>query len=209
MSDHVHISKHPLVLQKLTQLRNKATEPPMFRMVVADLARLLFAEASHRLRVRDIEVVTPNGPCIGFELADRIGLVPVLRAGLGMADAIHAFIPEAKLWHFGARRDEHTFQPIIYYDLPPVVDADLVVVLDPMLATGGSATVAVERLKQRGVKRVKFIGLIAAPDGVRAMRDQFPDVPIFLGALDEKLNSQKFIVPGLGDAGDRQFGTGT
>src|SRR5262249_33087828 len=146
--------------------------------------------------------------CSGYRIAQTIGLMPILRAGLGMAEAIHDVVPAAQVWHLGLYRDHETLKPVTYYSrLPSHPTIDVCFVLDPMLATGGSASAAVEILKQWGVRRIKFLGLIAAPEGVRRLQDAHPDVPIYLGAIDSHLDAQSYIVPGLGDAGDRQFGT--
>jgi uracil phosphoribosyltransferase len=208
MHDMVHVSRHPIVLDKVTRLRDKNTEPKVFRELVADLSHLLFIEASHDLKLAQHSVETPLAECQGHVLCERIGLFPILRAGLGMADAILNFVPTAQVWHLGLYRDHVTHQPVTYYNkMPEKTELDVAIVLDPMLATGGSATAVLEILKQHGVKHIKFLGLIAAPEGVRVLREMFPDVPIYLAALDDHLNKDKYIVPGLGDAGDRQFAT--
>jgi uracil phosphoribosyltransferase len=208
MAEMVHVSRHPLVLDKVTRLRDQTTKPKEFRELVADLARLLFIEATADLRTAPVTVTTPMALCSGQAISEQLGLFPILRAGLGMADALLQLIPDAQVWHLGLFRDHESLQPIEYYNkLPPNLSLDLAVVVDPMLATGGSASVVVEILKKRHVARIKFIGLIAAPEGVKRMQDQFPDVPIYLAALDSHLNNVGYIVPGLGDAGDRQFST--
>src|SRR5262245_29498489 len=208
MSDLVYVSRQPLVLHRLAQLRDRTTGPRAFRQVVRELAQMLFFEASADLKLRQIAVQTPLQECTGHELAEAVGLVPILRAGLGMADAILDLMPAAQVWHLGLYRDHQTARPITYYNkLPPRTTLDLAFVLDPMLATGGSAVAALDILKGWGVKRLKFLALIAAPEGVAALQQAHPDVPIFLAALDSHLNADKYIVPGLGDAGDRQFGT--
>lgn len=204
----VTVSRHPLVQHKLTLLRDRTTEPPRFRALVHDLTQLLFCEASTDLRLETVTVETPLGPCAGARLADRLGLVPILRAGLGMADAVLQLVPAAVVWHLGLYRDHKTLQPVTYYNkLPADPGLDLAVVVDPMLATGGSAVAAITMLKNGGVRRIKFLGLIAAPEGVRALNTVHPDVPLHLGAIDSHLNEHSYIVPGLGDAGDRQFAT--
>jgi uracil phosphoribosyltransferase len=165
-------------------------------------------EASQDLRLHTVRVTTPLAEAEGARLTDRIGLVPVLRAGLGMADAILETIPEAQVWHLGLYRDETTMRPITYYHrLPPQPTVEVAMLLDPMLATGGSAVAAVSILRSWGVPRIKYLGLIAAPEGISALQSAHPDVPIYLAAQDRRLNAQSYIVPGLGDAGDRQFGT--
>lgn len=205
----VHISHHPLILHKLTLLRDRETEPKVFREMVNEISRLLFYEATQDLRVAPITIQTPLAPCPGHEIGERISLVPILRAGLGMAEAILAMVPTARVWHLGLYRDHHTSKPVTYYNkLPPHSDTDLALIVDPMLATGGSAVQAVRILREWGATRIKFLGLIAAPEGVKLLQNAFPDVGIYLGAVDSHLNEKNYIVPGLGDAGDRQFGTG-
>jgi uracil phosphoribosyltransferase len=204
----VTVSRHPLVLHKLTLLRDRTTEPWLFRQTVRELTQLLLYEALADLPLESAPIHTPLGPCQGHRLTDRIGLLPILRAGLGMADAILQVLPSACVWHLGLYRDHDTLQPVTYYNkLPSEHAIDLSLVLDPMLATGGSANTAISLLKQGGAGRIKFIGLIAAPEGVRAVSQVHPDVPIFLAALDSHLNEHSYIVPGLGDAGDRLFNT--
>ncbi len=204
----VEVSRHPLVLHKLTQLRDRTTEPWVFRTLVHEITQLLFYEASHDLLLHRCAVHTPLAEYNGHRVGDRIGLMPILRAGLGMADAVVELLPEVRVWHLGLYRDHDTLQPVTYYNkLPPKPSIDLCLVLDPMLATGGSARAAITILKQWGAKRIKFLGLIAAPEGVRALREEHPDVPLHLGAIDSHLDERSYIVPGLGDAGDRQFGT--
>ncbi len=208
MSEMVHVSRQPLVLHRLAQLRDQATGPRAFREVVREISQMLFFEASADLRLRPITVQTPLAECTGHELAEVLGLFPILRAGLGMAEAILELVPAAQVWHLGLYRDHQTLRPVTYYNkLPARTTVDLAFVLDPMLATGGSAVAVVDLLKRCGLTRLKFIGLIAAPEGVEALRQAHPDVPIYLAALDSHLNASKYIVPGLGDAGDRQFGT--
>ena len=208
MSDVVHVSNHPLVRDKVTRLRNRETPAREFRELVGDLARLLFVEATADLRLSPVTVHTPLAACPGHVVAERIGLFPILRAGLGMADAILQLIPAAQVWHLGLYRDHQSLQPVEYYNkLPADLALDLAVVLDPMLATGGSATAVIETLARTRVSRIKFIGLIAAPEGVKRIREEFPAVPLHLAALDSHLNENGYIVPGLGDAGDRQFAT--
>ena len=205
---NVAASRHPLVLHKLTLLRTAATEPALFRTLVRDLTQVLFVEATADLRLEACEVQTPLANCAGHRLTDRVGLVPILRSGLGMVAPILEVMPEAVVWHLGLYRDHDTLQPVTYYNkLPGRLGLDLGLVLDPMLATGGSAIAAVEILKQHGVGRLKFLGLIAAPEGIEALRRAHPDVSIHVGVVDSHLNEVGYIVPGLGDAGDRQFGT--
>ena len=205
----LHVSQHPAVLHKLAILREASTEPKKFREVVRELSWLLGYEALADARVRPLEVRTPLETMQGAELADRIGLVPILRAGLGMVDAMLELMPTAQVWHLGLFRDERTLRPVEYYNkLPDSANVDLCLILDPMLATGGSATAAIEVLKRWGAVRIKLVNLIAAPEGVEAVSKAHPDVDIFCAALDRQLNDRGYIMPGLGDAGDRQFGTG-
>ena len=205
----LHVSNHPAVLHKLAILRSTATEPKKFREVVRELSWLLGYEALADIGVRPIEIETPLEAMVGRELADRIGLVPILRAGLGMVDAMLELMPTAQVWHLGLFRDERTLRPVEYYNkLPDSATVDLSLILDPMLATGGSATAAIEVLKRWGAVRIKLINLIAAPEGVAAVSAAHPDVEIYCAALDRQLNEKGYILPGLGDAGDRQFGTG-
>lgn len=204
----VSVSQHPLVKHKLGLLRATATPPDLFRALVRDLTKLLIYEAMHDLRTEPVTVETPLAPAQELRLAERIGLIPILRAGLGMVDPIHDLVPEATVWHLGLYRDHHTLQPVRYYDkLPAQLPIDVGIVLDPMLATGGSAIAALASLKACGVTRFKFVGLIAAPEGVAALTREHPEVAIYVGAVDSHLNEKGYIVPGLGDAGDRQFGT--
>ncbi|HEX4612314.1 MAG TPA: uracil phosphoribosyltransferase [Urbifossiella sp.] len=204
----VHVSAHPLVRHNVARLRSADTRPPQFRELVAAISRALFLEATADLPVRPVAVRTPLADTTGAEIAARVGLVPVLRAGLGMADAMLQALPEASVWHLGLYRDHATLKPVTYYNkLPAKPDMDVALVLDPMLATGGSAIAAIDIIKKAATPRVKFVGLIAAPEGIRALTAAHPDVPLYLAARDERLNDIGYIVPGLGDAGDRQFGT--
>ena len=204
----VHVSTHPLIQHKLARLRAVDTKPPEFRALVAAISRGLFFEATRDLRLAPVTVQTPLVPATCHQIADRVGLVPVLRAGLGMAEAMLDALPEAAVWHLGLYRDHATLKPVTYYNkMPPKPDMDVALVLDPMLATGGSAIAAIDILMKAGTPRIIFAGLIAAPEGVAALQAAHPDVPVFLAALDSHLNEVGYIVPGLGDAGDRQFGT--
>lgn len=208
MPASVHVSQHPLVLSRLAELRHKETDPPSFRRLVRELSSLLFFEASSKLKLEAIRITTPLAETEGHRLAQRIGLVPVLRAGLGMTEGIMDMIPDAQVWHLGLYRDHDTLEPVTYYNkLPTKPHIELAIVLDPMLATGGSAVASVDILKRWGVQECWFMGLIAAPEGVKRLQAAHPDVPIFLAALDSHLNYKSYIVPGLGDAGDRQFAT--
>ncbi len=205
----LHLSTHPAVLHKLAILRSTTTEPKKFREIVRELSWLLGHEALADARLRPITIETPMETTDAFELADRIGLVPILRAGLGMVDAMLELMPTAQVWHLGLFRDEKTLRPVEYYNkLPDSATVDLCLILDPMLATGGSATAAIEVLKRWGATRIKLINLIAAPEGVIAVTAAHPDVDIYCAAIDRGLNEKGYIMPGLGDAGDRQFGTG-
>ena len=201
-------SRHPIVLEKLTELRDRSTRPPRFRALVRELSWLLAYEALSGVGVVERSVETPMASATGHALAERVGLAPILRAGIGMAEAVSELLPSAPVWHLGMYRDEQTLEPVAYYNrLPATPPVDRVLVLDPMLATGGSALAAITTLKRWGVPHITFTGLIAAPEGVRALTDAFPEVPLYIGAIDDRLNERGFIVPGLGDAGDRQFGT--
>jgi uracil phosphoribosyltransferase len=201
-------SSHPVVHHKLAALRATGTRPAEFRHLVRSLTSLLVHEALVDLPTRPIEVTTPLGKAQGRVLADTVGIVPILRAGLGMAEGVLDLIPEAEVWHIGLYRDERTLRPTEYYKkLPPRPRITLALVVDPMLATGGSAVHACEILKVAGVPRIKLIALIAAPEGIARMSETFPDVPIHIGTIDDHLNEVGFICPGLGDAGDRQFNT--
>jgi uracil phosphoribosyltransferase len=206
----LHVSSHPAILHKLAVLRDVRTEPKKFREVVRELSWLLGYEALADVGVRPLTVRTPLEEMVGAELADRIGLIPILRAGLGMVDAMLELMPTAEVWHLGLFRDERTLQPVEYYNkLPDSASVDLCLILDPMLATGGSATAAIDVLKRWGAVRIKLVNLIAAPEGVAAVAAAHPDVEIHCAALDRQLNEKGYIMPGLGDAGDRQFGTGS
>ena len=205
----VHVSKHPLVRHKLTMLRDMKTEHKKFRELVRETAILLAYEATYDMDLREVIVTTPLGRAAGHVLQVKIGLVPVLRAGLGMVDGIWEMMPSAEVWHIGLFRDEQTLRPVEYYNkLPVSPTVDVCLVLDPMLATGGSAVAVLNILKEWGARRIKFVGIIAAPEGVEQLTQAHPDVPIYIAAVDNHLNESGLIVPGLGDAGDRQFGTG-
>jgi uracil phosphoribosyltransferase len=206
---NVFASQHPLVAHKLARLRDIKTDPKRFRELVREIAGLLAYEATADLATIPREVPTPMGSAVGRELQEKIGLVPILRAGLGMVEGIWDLMPSAEVWHIGLYRDEATLKPVEYYNkLPIEPTVSVCLILDPMLATGGSAVATTEVLKRWGVRRIKFVGVIGAPEGISNMQSHHPDVPIFLAAIDERLNEKGYIVPGLGDAGDRQFGTG-
>ncbi len=208
MNAEAQISSHPLVKHKLTLLRDKATDHRRFRELVRELALLLCYEATGDLALRSKSVNTPMGEADGWEASEMIGLVPILRAGLGLVDGIQELLPNVQVWHIGLYRDEATLRPVEYYNkLPAAPTVQLCLVLDPMLATGGSAIATIDILKRWGANRIKFVGILAAPEGVAALRQAHPDVQIHVAELDERLNDIGFIVPGLGDAGDRMFGT--
>ncbi|NLZ26611.1 MAG: uracil phosphoribosyltransferase [Chloroflexi bacterium] len=201
-------SPHPLVATKLTLLRDLRTEPKKFRELVREIAALLTYEATLDLATQDIPLRTPLAETTGQKLLERIGLVPVLRAGLGMVEGIWELMPSAEVWHIGLYRDERTLKPVSYYNrLPIEPTVSVCLILDPMLATGGSAVATVDILKQWGVSKIKYIGIIAAPEGIARLQDAHPDVPIHIAGIDERLNEHGYILPGLGDAGDRMFGT--
>jgi uracil phosphoribosyltransferase len=206
---NLYPSKHPLVAHKLTLLRDKNTEPKKFRELIRETAALLAYEATTDMALIPRRVETPLAQHAGVELNDKIGLVPILRAGLGMVEGIWNLMPSAEVWHIGIYRDEQTLKPVEYYNkLPVEPTVSVCLILDPMLATGGSAVATVEVLKRWGVKKIKFVGILGAPEGIQLMSSNHPEVPIHLGAIDERLNEYGYILPGLGDAGDRQFGTG-
>lgn len=206
---NVFASTHPLVAHKLTRLRDKNTDPKRFRELVREISALLAYEATADLQTLPRPVETPLAPIVGAELREKIGLVPILRAGLGMVEGIWELMPTAEVWHIGLYRDERTLKPVEYYNkLPVEPTVSVCLILDPMLATGGSAVATADILKRWGVKKIKFVGLIGAPEGIKNMQEHHPDVPIYLAAIDDHLNEHGYIVPGLGDAGDRQFGTG-
>jgi uracil phosphoribosyltransferase len=206
---NVYASQHPLVAHKLSRLRSRSTEPKKFRELVREIAALLAYEATADLLTVPRQVETPLASMIGAELQEKIGLVPILRAGLGMVEGFWELMPTAEVWHIGLYRDEKTLQPVQYYNkLPVEPTVSVCLILDPMLATGGSAVATTAIVKHWGVKKIKFVGLIGAPEGIALMQATHPDVPIYLAAIDDHLNERGYILPGLGDAGDRQFGTG-
>lgn len=205
---NVHVSRHPLVMDKIARLRDKRTNVADFRRLMGELAMLLAHDAFLNARVKKVKVRTPVGVADAQKLSHDLVFVSILRAGLGMTDGLVKLYPEAKLAHIGIYRDEETLKPVKYYvRLPENVADSLVVIADPMLATGGSAVEAVEIMKSRGAMNICFICMIASKEGVRRLASAHPDMPIYVGAVDEKLNSHGYIVPGLGDAGDRMFGT--
>jgi uracil phosphoribosyltransferase len=205
---NLHVSSHPLVAHKLSILRDVSTEPKKFRELVRELTWLLGYEAMRDLTLQPRSVETPLEVLDGAELEPRVGLVPVLRAGLGMVDAMLELMPSAEVWHIGLYRDERSLKPVEYYNkLPDAATVQVCLILDPMLATGGSAAATVDILKAWGAARIKQVSLIAAPEGVATLSGAHPDVDIHVAAVDRELNDRGYIVPGLGDAGDRQFGT--
>src|SRR5579863_10184444 len=204
----VHISSHPVMAHKMTALRDKNTQPPEFYRLVKEIGALLAYEATTNLALELHPIETPMGPMVGQRLAGGIGVTPILRAGLGLAEAFREVIPDIQVWQLGLRRDEDTLQAMEYYNrLPHKVDLQVAYAVDPMLATGGSAIDAINVLKRRGIPRLSYVGIIAAPYGLLKLAQTHPDIDIYIGALDESLNDIGYIVPGLGDAGDRQFGT--
>jgi uracil phosphoribosyltransferase len=206
---NVHPSQHPLVAHKLTRLRDRETKSKKFRELIREVSALLAYEATQDLAIAPRKVTTPLAETSGFDLKQPIGLIPILRSGLGMVEGIWGLMPSAEVWHIGLYRDERTLQPVEYYNkLPLEPTVSVCLVLDPMLATGGSAVATVDILKDWGVKKIKFVGILASPEGVDTMQSAHPDVPLHLAVVDDHLNENGFIVPGLGDAGDRQFGTG-
>lgn len=199
---------HPLIIHKLAQIRRKETGTKDFRQNLDEIAGLMAYEITRDIPLRDIEIETPVGQCHTGEMAKEIVLVPVLRAGLGMVDGITSLIPTAKVGHIGMYRDHETLEPMEYFaKFPPNLPDSIVMILDPMLATGGSASAAISAIKSRGARTIKLVCIVGAPEGVKRIEKDHPDVDIFLAALDERLNDNGYIIPGLGDAGDRLFGT--
>lgn len=200
---------HPLIQHKLTIIRNRDTGTKVFREVVNEISTLMAYEVSRDMPLEDVEVTTPIEKTVKKQLAGKkVAIVPILRAGLGMVDGFLNLIPAAKVGHIGMYRDEESLQPVEYFvKMPADIDQRQIFVVDPMLATGGSAIMAIDALKQRGAHSFKFMCLVAAPEGVKALQEAHPEVDIYTAALDEKLNEDGYIMPGLGDAGDRLFGT--
>jgi uracil phosphoribosyltransferase len=209
MSDsNVFLIDHPVIQTKLTELRETSTEPRKFRALLNEIASLMVYEVTRSWPTKPRPIRTPMEEMTGCALAKPITLVPILRAGLGMADGVLRLLPDAHLGHLGVRRDEETLLPIAYYQkLPPDIADTEVLLIDPMLATGGSGAAAVTFLKNAGVKSMRFVCLVAAPEGIAALHAQHPEVPIYCAAIDRQLNEKGYILPGLGDAGDRLFGT--
>ena len=207
--ENVTYFSHPLIQHKISILRKKETGTNEFRHLVEEIAMLEGFEALNDLPLEEVEIETPIEKCKTPMISGRkLAIVPILRAGLGMVEGILALVPSAKIGHIGLYRDEETFEPHEYYcKLPSPIEERTIVVCDPMLATGGSSVAAIQMLKDKGCKNIHFMCIIAAPEGVKAMQEAHPDVDIYIGALDEKLNDHCYIVPGLGDAGDRIFGT--
>ena len=204
----LHLLKHPLITHKLTQLRRKETGTKDFRENLEEIAGLMAFEITRDLPVREISIETPLSVCTTLELARDVVLIPVLRAGLGMVDGISNLIPTAKVGHIGMYRDHKTLKPITYFSkFPSNLPEAVVMILDPMLATGGSASAAIQVIKDSGAKTIKLVCIVGAPEGVQRIQKDHPDVQIYLAGLDEMLNKNGYIVPGLGDAGDRLFGT--
>ena len=202
------VTNHPLIQHKLAILRDKNTRPTEFRKLVSELGTLLCYEATRDLPLVTKEIETPLMKTQARMLAQKVALIPILRAGLGMIDGIWNLIPNACVLHIGLYRDEDTLKPVEYYNkLPNYRTVDHCLILDPMLATGGSAIAVADILKNWGAKSIRFVGLIGAPEGIEALHKAHPDIDIHLAAIDEKLNDHGYILPGLGDAGDRQFGT--
>jgi uracil phosphoribosyltransferase len=206
--ENLYASEHPLVAHKLNKLRDRRTEPKKFRELIREISALLTYEATQDLLTLPVRVETPLVETAGQVLAEKIGLVPILRAGLGMVEGVWGLMPSAEVWHIGLYRDESTLKPVEYYNkLPVEPTVSVCLILDPMLATGGSAVATVDILKEWGVAKIKFVGVIGVPEGISFLHDHHPDVPIHLASIDDHLNEVGYIVPGLGDAGDRQFGT--
>ena len=205
---HVQVMDHPLIQHKVTLMRKKETGSKDFRNLLEEITMLMGYEITRDLPLEDVEIETPVAKMIGTQISGKkLGIVPVLRAGLGMVQGMLNLIPTAKVGHIGLYRDPQTLEPVEYYcKLPDVEDRDFIIV-DPMLATGGSASAAITLLKEKGIKNIKLMCLVAAPQGVQKVNADHPDVRIYVAALDDKLNDQGYIVPGLGDAGDRIFGT--
>ncbi len=204
----LHVLEHPLITHKLTQMRKKQTGTKDFRQNLDEIAGLMAYEITRNLPVQKVQIETPVQLCETYELEKEIILVPILRAGLGMVNGICNLVPTVKVAHVGLYRDEETMVPHVYFEkYPKTIKDSIVMIVDPMLATGGSANAAIEMVKKQGAKSIRLVCLVGAPEGVAAVEKEHPDVDIYLAALDEKLNEKGYIVPGLGDAGDRIFGT--
>jgi len=205
----LHIIDHPLIQHKLSLMRNKKTGSKDFRQLLEEISLLMGYELTRDLPLEDVRLETPIMPMVGKTISGKkLAIVPILRAGLGMVDGLLSLVPVAKVGHIGLYRDPETHLPVEYYcKLPPDISERIVILVDPMLATGGSAADALTMLKKRGCTNIRFMCLVSAPEGVKRVQDAHPDVEIFTAALDEKLNEHAYIIPGLGDAGDRIFGT--
>ncbi|MGO1580591.1 MAG: uracil phosphoribosyltransferase [Peptoniphilaceae bacterium] len=205
----VIVTDHPLIQHKLTILRKKETSSMDFRNIVREIAALMGYEVTRDLELRDIEIETPLMKCMGKEISGKkIGIVPILRAGLGMVDGVLSVVPAARVGHIGMYRDPESYKPVAYYcKLPKDAEERTMILLDPMLATGGSLIAAIDELKAHGVTSIKSLNILAAPEGIEEVKKAHPDVDIYVAHVDEKLNEHAYIVPGLGDAGDRLFGT--
>ncbi len=206
---NVTVTDHPLIQHKLSIMRDKDTGSKDFRELLTEIAMLMGYEVTKDLNLKDIEIETPMRKMKAKTLSGKkIAIVPILRAGIGMVDGLVSLIPAAKVGHVGLYRDPETLKPVEYYcKLPADIEEREILLVDPMLATGGSATAAIELLKEKGAKNIKLVNLVAAPEGIEEVHKYFPDIEIFVAAIDEKLNEHGYIVPGLGDAGDRLFGT--
>lgn len=211
MSDlKVNVIDHPLIQHKLTMMRKKTTGTKDFRELLEEISMLMTYEITREFPLKDVEIETPVAKCVGKELADtrKVCVVPILRAGLGLQSGVVNMIPAAKIGHIGLYRDPETLKPVEYYcKMPSDIAERTMLVVDPMLATGGSAAAAITMLKEKGAKKLILMCLVAAPEGVKVINDEHPDVPVYVASVDEKLNEHGYIVPGLGDAGDRIFGT--
>lgn len=206
---NVHVMDHPLIQHKITCIRREDLGSKDFRTIIGEISAFMCYEATRDLKLQDVKIKTPICEMVGKELSGKkMAVVPILRAGIGMVDGILNMIPAAKVGHIGLYRDPETFEPVEYFcKLPMDCEEREVFVVDPMLATGGSCSAAIQMLKDKGVKNIRFMCIIAAPEGVERMQKEHPDVDLYIGALDDHLNEHKYIVPGLGDAGDRIFGT--
>lgn len=207
---NVHVIDHPLIQHKLTMMRKKTTGTKDFRELLEEISMLMTYEITRDFPLKDVEIETPVSKCIGKELADtrKVCVVPILRAGLGLQSGVVNMIPAAKIGHIGLYRDPETLKPVEYYcKMPSDIAERTMLVVDPMLATGGSAAAAITMLKEKGAQKLILMCLVAAPEGVKLINDEHPDVPVYVASVDEKLNEHGYIVPGLGDAGDRIFGT--
>ena len=204
----LEVLNHPLISHKLTQMRDKNTGTKDFRENLDEIAELMAYEVCRDLPITKVDIETPVSPCVGYQLSKEIVIVPILRAGVGLLDGIRRLVPTAKVGFIGLFRDEETLEPHEYFaKFPKDLDQAIVMVVDPMLATGGSAVAAIDMIKRRGAKQIKLVCLVGVPEGVKAVQEAHPDVDIYLAALDDHLNEYGYIVPGLGDAGDRIFGT--